>query len=209
MSAEPRVSQGNRRRSSGSAAGSRSSRSVPSGCTSKGRALASSARRRPSRASTTPTSAGSSRSAIAVIATSDVYEGLPPLKRQRGLIPIGENPKTGLWEFYHLRSGAEGHPIPKHDADGRLEITGATGMVFVLLLGGMFWQGAQRCVRMRRITCGSQRNVIGSSRTPSVPFFHGLRKLHAIEGEWGSTHACTAACSEKPSRSAQSFFRTW
>jgi hypothetical protein len=56
-----------------------------------------------------------------------------PLKPQMGLVPIGMNPVTKLWEFYHLRSawdprsGAapEGIEIPRHRSDGSIEVTEA------------------------------------------------------------------------------------
>jgi formylglycine-generating enzyme required for sulfatase activity len=65
---------------------------------------------------------------------------LPP---QVGLVPIGRNPATGLWEFYHPRSAADPDRIPRHDERGDIEITGDTGIVFVLIPGGAFLRGAQ------------------------------------------------------------------
>ncbi|MBX3464319.1 MAG: SUMF1/EgtB/PvdO family nonheme iron enzyme [Planctomycetes bacterium] len=67
-----------------------------------------------------------------------------------GLVPIGANPVTGLWEFYELRSAWDGEQdpraiaIPVHEPDGSIRVTGATGIVFVLLPGGTFWMGAQK-----------------------------------------------------------------
>ena len=66
-----------------------------------------------------------------------------------GLVPIGVNPKTHLWEFYHLRSAWDGVQdpaeieIPEHRSDGSIEVTGDTGIVFVLLPGGMVTLGSQ------------------------------------------------------------------
>src|SRR5690606_14670872 len=66
-----------------------------------------------------------------------------------GLVPIGENPVTHLWEFYELRSAWDGKqppgdiPIPQHEPDGSIQVTGDTGIVFVLLPGGTFLSGAQ------------------------------------------------------------------
>jgi len=62
------------------------------------------------------------------------------LTPQAGLLPLGENPATGLWEFVHLQSGVE----PALGADGRVQrspeghltLTPETGMVLVLLPGG-------------------------------------------------------------------------
>ncbi|MGK0303688.1 MAG: serine/threonine protein kinase/formylglycine-generating enzyme required for sulfatase activity [Planctomycetota bacterium] len=69
---------------------------------------------------------------------------------QRGLVPIGMNPVTKLWEFYHLRSAWDGvtEPskieVPKHQADGTIRVNDDTGIVFVLLPGGAFTMGAQK-----------------------------------------------------------------
>ncbi len=66
------------------------------------------------------------------------------------LVPIGENPVTGLWEFYHLPSAWDGtsNPtaieVPRHREDGSIEVTPETGIVFVLLAGGDLELGTQR-----------------------------------------------------------------
>ena len=56
-----------------------------------------------------------------------------------GLLPIGEDPASGLWEFSHL---ATGDPAVRGD-DGKLVLTDETGIVLVLIPGGTFWMGAQ------------------------------------------------------------------
>ncbi len=67
-----------------------------------------------------------------------------------GLVPIGENPATGLWEFYHLRSAWDGEsnpaelPIPVHGPDGSIALDQNTGIVFVLLPGGASPMGSQK-----------------------------------------------------------------
>lgn len=79
------------------------------------------------------------RAAIAAIARSPVYRGLE-LDPQVGLLPIGPDPQSGLWEFAQLRSGV----APKRDgATGGLQIGEDTGAVFVLLPGGSFRMGSQ------------------------------------------------------------------
>jgi serine/threonine protein kinase/formylglycine-generating enzyme required for sulfatase activity len=66
-----------------------------------------------------------------------------------GLVPIGMNPVTRLWEFYDLCSAWDGvRPantieIPRHRADGTIAVGEATGIVFVLLPGGQVTIGAQ------------------------------------------------------------------
>jgi formylglycine-generating enzyme required for sulfatase activity len=76
--------------------------------------------------------------AIESIATSPHYGGLA-LGPQMGLLPIGPDPESGLWEFAHLMSGA----AAVRGADGKLSLTEETGLVLVLIPGGRFWMGAQ------------------------------------------------------------------
>jgi formylglycine-generating enzyme required for sulfatase activity len=78
------------------------------------------------------------------IRKSDDYDGLD-LSPQAGLIPLGENPETGLWEFFHPRSHITGAPRPHHDADGKLVRPDPwSGIVFVLVPGGEFKMGSQK-----------------------------------------------------------------
>ena len=67
------------------------------------------------------------------------YPGLS-LSPQLGLLPIGPDPGSGLWEFAHLETG---QPATR-GADGRLDFGEETGLVFVLLPGGAFSMGAQK-----------------------------------------------------------------
>ncbi|MBL8751798.1 MAG: SUMF1/EgtB/PvdO family nonheme iron enzyme [Planctomycetes bacterium] len=66
-----------------------------------------------------------------------------------GLVPLGPNPATGLWEFYDLASAWDGDgdlgaiALPRHRVDGGIDVDGGTGIVFVLLPGGTFGMGAQ------------------------------------------------------------------
>jgi formylglycine-generating enzyme required for sulfatase activity len=66
------------------------------------------------------------------------YPGLA-LGPQLGLLPIGADPDSGLFEFAHLATGAPA----LRGADGKLVIAEETGLVFVLLPGGGFLMGAQ------------------------------------------------------------------
>ncbi|MBX3395145.1 MAG: SUMF1/EgtB/PvdO family nonheme iron enzyme [Phycisphaerae bacterium] len=59
---------------------------------------------------------------------------------QIGLVPIGRDPRSGLWEFCHLYSGE----IPIRNPDGCLQITPDSGIVLVLIPGGEFEMGASR-----------------------------------------------------------------
>lgn len=66
-----------------------------------------------------------------------------------GLVPIGMNPVTRLWEFYHLASAWDGVseaseiPIPSHRPDGSIAVDSGTGIIFVLVPGGRFTMGSQ------------------------------------------------------------------
>ncbi len=65
------------------------------------------------------------------------------------LVPIGENPATGLLEFYHLPSAWDGMQdprdieIPAHQQDGSFASVQGLGIVLALIPGGMSRCGAQ------------------------------------------------------------------
>lgn len=68
------------------------------------------------------------------------YGGLR-LSKQLGLVPLGRDPDSGLWEFAHLQSGE----VPERDeATGRLRFEEASSLVFVLIPGGTATLGATR-----------------------------------------------------------------
>ncbi len=80
--------------------------------------------------------------AIAAIRSSDgvtastLYEHFE-LTPQLGLVPIGMDQESHLWEFLHVLSGTPGTATPKRDKQtGRVIPDGAMGIVFVLLPGG-------------------------------------------------------------------------
>lgn len=56
-----------------------------------------------------------------------------------GLVPIGRDPTSGAFEFWHVQTGAE----PRRDPAGHLTPTAADGVVLVLLPGGRATLGAQ------------------------------------------------------------------
>jgi len=76
--------------------------------------------------------------AIAAMEEDPVYTGFT-LRTQDGLVPIGADPASGLWEFWHVATGTE----PERDSSGSLVLTGDTGLVFVLIPGGRFTMGSQ------------------------------------------------------------------
>jgi formylglycine-generating enzyme required for sulfatase activity len=69
---------------------------------------------------------------------SPLYDGLR-LDEQPGLVPLGRDPESGLYEFGHTRSGR----LPIRGQKGSLAIGPGTGLVFVLIPGGRFFMGAQ------------------------------------------------------------------
>ena len=76
---------------------------------------------------------------IEAIANDDRYGGLR-IKPLEGLVPLGRDPGSRLFEFAHVQSGA----IPARGDDGKLRISGDTGIVLVLLPSGTFSMGAVR-----------------------------------------------------------------
>jgi serine/threonine protein kinase/formylglycine-generating enzyme required for sulfatase activity len=74
---------------------------------------------------------------------SAAYRGVR-LPRLSGLVPLGANPATRLFEFLDLRSHAREAPLPVRDAGGALRCGADTGIVFVLLPGGTVRLGARR-----------------------------------------------------------------
>ncbi len=69
--------------------------------------------------------------AIGAIAASPKYAGLK-ITPQIGLLPIGADPVSGLWEFSQVDSGE----VASRAADGRIVLKPEMGLVFVLLPGG-------------------------------------------------------------------------
>jgi formylglycine-generating enzyme required for sulfatase activity/serine/threonine protein kinase len=81
------------------------------------------------------------RIALAEIADpqrSPSYDGLR-ITPQLGLVPLGRDPVSGLFEFWHVSSGTK----PSRDDRGALTLTDEAGIVFVLLPGGTTTLGAQ------------------------------------------------------------------
>ena len=70
---------------------------------------------------------------------SPAYRGLA-LPLQNGLLPLGPDPKSGLWEFAHLQTGEPARRGP----GGALEVSAGTGIVLVLVPRGETYRGAQR-----------------------------------------------------------------
>ncbi len=69
---------------------------------------------------------------------SPAYGGLK-IEPQLGLVPLGQDPTTGLWEFADVLTGS----IPERRASGRLNLAPDFAVVFVLVPGGMCTIGAR------------------------------------------------------------------
>jgi formylglycine-generating enzyme required for sulfatase activity len=66
-----------------------------------------------------------------------MYRGLR-IEPQVGLVPIGRDPVSGLWEFVHVQSG----DAPPRGLDGSLVLDAKSGIVLVLVPGGRFHMGS-------------------------------------------------------------------
>jgi serine/threonine protein kinase/formylglycine-generating enzyme required for sulfatase activity/uncharacterized coiled-coil protein SlyX len=95
------------------------------------------------RSITGPQAAAKWAEAIADIGKLEVYGGLQ-INPQVGLMPLRRDPRSGLWEFWHIQTGTQPEPNPDDEAANPWILTGDTGLVFVLIPGGTFWMGAQK-----------------------------------------------------------------
>jgi serine/threonine protein kinase/formylglycine-generating enzyme required for sulfatase activity len=106
------------------------------------------------------------------------YPGLE-LKPQAGLVPIGPDPESRLWEFVEWTSGA----LPQRDADGTLTPTEDLGVVLVLLRGGRFWMGAQSTdASGRNFDAAALDNEKPVHEVELSPFF--LSKYELTQAQW-------------------------
>jgi serine/threonine protein kinase/formylglycine-generating enzyme required for sulfatase activity len=106
------------------------------------------------------------------------YSGLE-LSPQVGLLPLGADPDTGLWEFADLQTGS---PAARR-ADGGIALKEDTGIVFVLIPGGTFRMGAQandpRGDNYDPLARGNEAPV---HTVTLSPFF--LSKYEMTQGQW-------------------------
>ncbi len=122
--------------------------------------------------------------AIASIADKEEcsrYDGLQIIP-QLGLIPLGQDPDSGLWEFSHLESGS----CPQ-DVGGGRRLCEESGLVLVLIPGGTFNMGAQKG-RSKDPASGPNRDPFAQEKDGPVhevtldPFF--LSKYEMTQGQW-------------------------
>ena len=120
--------------------------------------------------------------AIAAIASSDRYGGLV-LREHDGIVPIGADPVSGLWEFVHLASGAPGNEYPRRDsATGRVVPSDSMGIVLVLLPSGSFAMGAQSEFVSEPNYDPLARSDEKVHRVTLSPFF--CSKYEVTRGQW-------------------------
>ncbi|MCB9883250.1 MAG: SUMF1/EgtB/PvdO family nonheme iron enzyme [Planctomycetes bacterium] len=115
---------------------------------------------------------------------------------QTGLVPIGMNPVTKLWEFYDLRTACDvaggADPaelaIPRHERDGSIVSPEDRGLVFVLVPGGRFVMGAMRDedsnvdARLTRFDASAEPNEGPCHEIELAPFF--LSRYEMTQGQW-------------------------
>ena len=122
------------------------------------------------------------------VVASELYRVHPiDLEPQLGLIPLGMNPNTQLWEFYHPRSAWDPSagvrnplkiPLPQRNKDGEFTATLGQGLIFVLIPGGRFQMGMEpRLARKEKGEHPPTRHWI-----QLAPFF--LAKFELTRGQW-------------------------
>ncbi len=89
---------------------------------------------------------GAAIESISDVAECPAYRGLR-LTPQFGLVPIGRDPDSGLWEFVDVATGK----IPRRDEAGKLQLWPEHGIVFVLLPPGEIELGKHSSLPVPRV----------------------------------------------------------
>jgi len=113
--------------------------------------------------------------AIDYVAEEEVY-GFE-LSEQLGLVPLGPDPDSGLYEFWHLLSGE--CPNFAEAGQGGYRLEEPSGIVLVLLPGGRFRMGSTAAEPGRVAANEAPREVV------LEPFFIG--KYEVTQGQWTRT----------------------
>lgn len=122
--------------------------------------------------------AGAWQAAISAIRNSEIYHGLE-IKPQIGLVPIGPDPDSKLWEFSDLQTGE----IARRGQDGKLVLNENSGLVLVLLPGGKFWMGSQKESKQQPNYDPNARNDESPVHQVELsPFF--ISKYEMTQGQW-------------------------
>lgn len=119
--------------------------------------------------------------ATASIASLPVYSGFR-LEPQLGLVPLRRDPASGLWEFWHVLSGAEPRVDP---STNKWRIEEQTGVVLVLIPGGRSSVGAPTVPEGNELfdeyriydRCTPQNHEV-----TLAPFF--MSKYELTQGQW-------------------------
>jgi serine/threonine protein kinase/formylglycine-generating enzyme required for sulfatase activity len=108
------------------------------------------------------------------------YDGLE-IEPQEGLVPLGADRGSGLWEFAVLGSGSR---LPSRDPrTGRVALAGEDAVVLVLLPGGEFWMGCQGFTPFDHNYDPSAAPHEGPPRVVKLdPFF--LSKYESTQGQY-------------------------
>lgn len=117
------------------------------------------------------------KDALAGVEASARYGGLR-LAPQMGLLPLGVDPDSDLWEFAHLQSGAP----PARDGAGRLVIDGDSCIVLVLIPGGTFRMGADPTPGADLHDPLAQTHETPVHPVELSPYFLG--KFEVTQGQW-------------------------
>jgi serine/threonine protein kinase/formylglycine-generating enzyme required for sulfatase activity len=112
------------------------------------------------------------------IARSPKYGGFP-LKEQLGLIPLGPDPVTGLFEFTDVQTG-----VPVRREPGKeVVVDDESALVFVLVPGGTFLMGSQKDdPNAPNFDQEVRLDEVPSHEVTLSPFF--LSKYEMTQGQW-------------------------
>ncbi|MCA8957430.1 MAG: SUMF1/EgtB/PvdO family nonheme iron enzyme, partial [Planctomycetes bacterium] len=137
------------------------------------------------------------REAATAIRRHDKYGGLE-LSPQVGLVPIGPDPLSGLWEFWNVTTGTE----PVRAADGHLVLTEQTGAVLVLIPPGTFWMGSSVDPKDRNYVSASASDERPVHEVTMSAFF--LSKYEMTQAQWAWFVGRNPSMHTPPSALAQS-----
>ncbi len=130
---------------------------------------------------TGPDAAQAWRTALEAIrdrARCPVYDGLV-IEPQVGLLPLGPDPDSNLWEFAALATGA----VPVRGVDGQLGLDESSALVLVLLPGGRFLLGAQSTDASEpNYDPGAGENEGPVNATDLAPYF--VAKHELTQAQW-------------------------
>jgi len=121
--------------------------------------------------------------AIEAIEGRPAYDGLR-IAPQSGLVPLGADPGSGLQEFWHVQSGSRPGRDP---ASGRVVCGEESGVVLVLIPGGVFEMGAvppddPQVETTWNVDPAAERRERPVHEVRLEPFF--LSKFELTQGQW-------------------------